>query len=328
MSRKLKFVWIDDNPDRKQSSINMERKLGVDIEFGDVKNNDLHDYLKSLLLPKQRQPDLILIDHKFEDSDSGIFKTGSTIAALIRETWPSCPIICVTGVDKNEVDFQKRSLYEEVYEFHNISKNSDEIMSIAKSFRKIKEKNPQNINDIITLLNAPESERQKIITILPNELKENINDIGLSTSISHWVRNTLIARPGFLYDKLWLSTFLGIKETSFHKIEELFKPAKYKGIFADDSNPRWWKASAYSILSKNILERGLSFEKGRKLKGIEKKDFSKCHVVQTDVPETVAFEDETPSSKRYPMSMKNTVPHPAFSNMLFFEELRLMKPLE
>lgn len=326
MSKKLKFVWIDDNPERSPASSSMEQRLGVDIEFEDVKNNDLHEYLEALL--RRKQPDLILIDHKFEMSDSGIFKTGSTIAALIRDTWPSCPIVCVTGVDIDEVDSQKRSLYEAVFEFHNISKFDSEIISIAESFRKINKANPLNVDAILDLLQVPEGDKQKLITILPNALKDNFIDRGLSTSISHWVRNTLIARPGFLYDKLWVSTLLGFEEASFEKVEKIFKKAKYTGIFAQDSDPRWWKSSILAILSNKVPERGLSYIKGRKLSGIIKDDYSKCHVNPFDTPETVAFEDETPSSKRYPMSLRNTIPHPAFSDMLFFEELRLMKPLE
>jgi len=324
MNKKLKFVWIDDYPElREPESKNMEKRLGVNIDFKDVKNHDLNKCLEDLL--KHQQPDLILIDHKFDDDKSGIFKTGSTIAALIRDNWPSCPIVCVTGVDIDEIDSQKRSLYEAVFQFHDISKFDDTILSIAKSFRKISYNPPRNIDDLLALLKPPQMEHQKLETILPNELKENFDDRGLSTNISNWVRNILMERPGFLYDKLWVSTLLGIKESSFHKVEKLFKPARYSGIFADNSKPRWWKASLFDILSKKIHKSGLSFEKGRELDLINKRDYSKCYVDGTDYPETVAFEDETPSSKRYPMKLQNTIPHPAYPDMLFFEEIRLMK---
>jgi hypothetical protein len=134
-----------------------------------------------------------------------------------------------------------------------------------------------------------------------------------------------MVRPGFLYDRLWVATLIGIKESSFHKVEDTFKPAMYKGVFADSVEPRWWKASILEILSKEVAESGLSFEKGRKLDRIEKKDYSKCHEDGSDYPETVAFEDETPSSKRYAMKLQNTVAHPLYSDMLFFDEIRLYK---
>lgn len=327
MSKKLKFLWIDDNPElREPESKNMEKRLGVNIDFKDVKTNDLDKCLVVML--NEKQPDLILIDHKFDDNKTGIFKTGSTIAALIRDTWPTCPIICVTGINIDEVDSQKRSLYEAVLQFHDISKYDDTILSIAKSFKKISEIQPQNVNELLELLKAPSVENQKLETILPNYLKENFADKGLSTNLSNWIRNILIERPGFLYDKLWTSTLLGIKEDSFHKVEEFFKSAKYKGLFADNSKPRWWKASILEILSKKVKQPGLSFEKGRSLNRIEKKDYSKCYVDDTDYPETVAFEDQTSFSKSYPMKLQNTVSHPAYSDMLFFEEIRLMKPKE
>jgi len=327
MSKKLKIIWIDDNPElRKPESKNMAKRLGIIIDFKDVRNNDLNLCLINLL--SKAQPDLILIDHKFDDSTTGIFRTGSTIAALIRDTWPNCPIICVTGINLDEIDSQKRSLYEEVIQFHNISRYDNTIISIAKSYRKISESKPKNVNDLLALLKAPNIEMLKLETILPSYLKDNFDDKGLSTNLSSWVRNMLMERPGFLYDKLWASTLLGIKIDSFHKVEETFKAARYKGIFSDDSKPRWWKASLLEILSKKVIEPGLSFEKGRLLNSIKKRDYSTCYVDNSDYPETVAFEDQTPGSKQYPMKLRNTMSHPAFSDMLFFEEIRLMKPKE
>lgn len=137
-----------------------------------------------------------------------------------------------------------------------------------------------------------------------------------------------MSRPGFLFDSLWIATLLGIKETSFHKVEKLFKSTLYTGIFSIESNPRWWKASVLAILSVKVKERGLSQEKGRKLDGIRRSDYSQCFVEPTEIPDTVAFEDETISSNRHPMSLKNTIPHPLYTDMLFFEQIRMMKPEE
>ena len=326
MSGKLKFYWIDDDPKlRTPESKNMEERLGVTIDYKDVKNNDLNACLQNIL--QSRQPDLILIDHKFDESKSLIFKTGSTVAALIRDTWPSCPIICITGVDIDEVDFQKRSLYEAIFQFHDISSHGETILSIAKSFKKINQIKPKNVDSLLALLKAPESDLQTIETILPNELKDNFKDKGLSKYLSDWVRNVLMERPGFLYDKLWVSTLLGIKVDSFFKIEALIKPAKFKGIFADESNPRWWKSIVLDILTEKVKKKGLSFEKGRELRGIVETDYSKCHVDNSDYPETVAYEDETQSSNKYAMKLQNTISHPLYSDLLFFDEIRLMKPL-
>jgi len=332
MIKKMKFIWIDDDPDsRKQESINMQKRLKVEMDYKDVKNNSLQSCIEQLIrgnIP----PDLILIDHKFDEDRSQIFKTGSSVAAVIRDKWPLCPIICVTGVSINALSSLNKSLYEEVIPYHDISDYDETILSIAKAYIKISETRYKNLNKLFELLQAPETEYGKLKTILPNELKEDFRDKGFATNFSHWIRNTLIGRPGFLYDKLWLSTLLGIKEASFHKVENLFKPALYTGIFKLDSNPRWWKDSALTILSEKVTGMGLSYDKGRQLKYgktvITKKDYSHCYVDPTEIPETVAFEDDTQSSNRHPMSFKNTIPHPLYSDMLFFDQIRMMKSLE
>lgn len=326
MSTKLKFRWIDDNPERKTEAHNMEESLNVKISFGDVKTHDLHNYLEEML--SGNAPDLIIIDHKFEDADSGVFKTGSTISAYIREYWPSCPIVCVTGVDSVSVDFQKKSLYESVYEYHNISNHYSEILSIAKSFKKMENTSIDSISDVMKLLNVPEEDEEKLANVMPKELKNGLKDKGINTLISHWVRSILITRPGFLYDIKWLSMTLGIKENSFHKVEKLFNKALYKGLFANESDPRWWRSEILTILNEKSKDGRLSQEKGRKLKGINNSDYSQCYVNSSDTPQTIAYVDETPNSTQRPMHLKNTIHHPSFQSMLHFEEIRLMKPFE
>ena len=167
--------------------------------------------------------------------------------------------------------------------------------------------------------------------ILPNELKDNYSDKGIATNISNWVRKTLMARPGFLYDELWVCTILGIKISGFKKVEPLFKPAKYKGIFALDSDPRWWKSQVLQILSEKVKIKGLPFEKGRLLSygknKITKNDFSQSYSDNNEIPETVAFLDDT-SQERYPEALRNTIPHPYYSDMLFFDQIRKIKPIE
>jgi len=328
MSKKLQFVWIDDNPQiRGPESINIAKRLKADVDYKDVKNNDTQKCIEELI-KRSTQPDLILIDHKLE---SKLFKTGSSVAALIRDRWPSCPIVCVTGVDIDTLSTINKSLYDEVIPFDYISDYDEKILSIANGFKKISETRYMNLNKLFDLLQVPESEIEKLKLILPDELKDDYTDFGIVTNLSDWVRRILMSRPGFLYDKLWTATLLGIKEASFKKVEALFKSAKYKGIFALDSDPRWWKASVLQILADNTKVRGLSFEKGRTLSygknKITKKDFSQSYVNQDETPETVAFIDDT-SPDRYPESLKNTIPHPFYTDLLFFDQIRKIKPQE
>ncbi|MFD0998182.1 hypothetical protein ACFQ21_02650 [Ohtaekwangia kribbensis] len=323
---KLKFIWIDDDPRRRTSSDNLKKAANLSGEFIDVKSQDYEVEIKSLL--KKAEPDLILIDHNLREISTGIFKKGSTFAAYIRETWPECPIVCITAEDISTVDSQKRSLYDAIFSISKISSHYSTIISIAKSFKKLRNKRPQNVMDILSLMKAPNEDRVRLMTILPQELKENFGDDSLFLNISHWIRNTFISRAGFVYDRLWIATILGLKENSFSKVEDLFAKAKYSGIFSDSSNEVWWKSEVLSILSDNVKEFGLPWEKGRLLPSISKKDYSQCYVTGEEYPETVAFIDETKGSKRAPMKLHQTISHPSYEDLLFFEEIRLMKPAE
>jgi hypothetical protein len=202
----------------------------------------------------------------------------------------------------------------------------ESMLSIAKSYRTLNLNIPNNTNDLISLLKSPEVDKIKLENVIPRELKENFNDRALFQNTSHWIRNTLMARPGFLYDRLWTATFLGLTKTGYEKVEELFKEARYKGLFADKSKERWWKSRLLEILSRKVKTSGLPWEKGRLLPGINAHNHSKDYYsdYQEDQPEVVAYIDET-SEEQFPMKYKYTIAHPKFDKLLYFEEIRMMK---
>ena len=323
---KLRFLWIDDDPNRAAESKNLAKSLGVAIKFENVKDKSLDDVLDRIM--SEKLPDLIMLDHKLEDAITGIFKTGSTAAESIREKWPECPIVCITGMSKGEVDSRKLALYEELFEINKISKYGTYILAIAKAFNKIKKNPPSDVDDILKLLKAPKEDYERLKSIMPHELKTNFGDKGLLTSVSSWTRKILIDRPGFLYDRLWIATLLGIKVASFKKVEAHFAPAKYTGVFQNESQERWWKSKVLVILSKMVDASGLPWHKGRYLPNIVARDFSRCYSSNDFFPETVAYTDQTSTAKLAPMKLKHTVAHPDYTEMLFFEEIRIMKPAE
>ena len=119
MNSKLKFLWIEDDPKRKKVSDIIKERFKVDIKFINVKGKDLQKELKEVL--SEDEPDLILMDHWLNKVANKGFKEGSTAAEVIREKWPECPIVCVTGQDLRDIDSHKKSIYEEVVRFENIS---------------------------------------------------------------------------------------------------------------------------------------------------------------------------------------------------------------
>ncbi|MEP7198103.1 MAG: hypothetical protein ABI851_16415 [Saprospiraceae bacterium] len=321
MNKKLRFIWIDDE-NREVSFQNMKAQLGIIGKFINITQANV-DYLTDI---NKIKPDLILIDHNLTKSNDKI-KKGSTIASLIREKHPDIAIACVTGQLMNKpIDTLEQSSYETVFNIDEIEKNYETMKSIANSYRKLIAGKPNNTTEFIALLNAPKVDKIKLEYIVPREIKDNFNDKALFKNTSHWIRNILIERPGFLYNRLWAATYLGLTERGFEKVEEIFKTAKYNGLFADKTKERWWKSKLLEILSKEVKTTGLPWQKGRSLKGINAHNFSKDHYTNNneDLPEVVAYTDET-SREQYPMKLKYTVPHPRFDKLLFFEEIRMMK---
>ena len=325
MSQKLKFIWIDDYPPRQDSAKTMAAELKVSISFKDVRNKDLQLVLAKILNGKE--PDLLIIDHNLEDASSGIFKKGSTAATFIREQWPECPIICISG-DPNLVDSQQRALYEEIIPIDDISNYYSEILILAKSFKLIKENRPPDIEKLIDLLGPPEQDRERLTSIIPTSLKEDFNDRSLIVEISRWIRDVLLSRPGFLYSKLWTATLLGLTPDAFETISKKFKRAKYKGAFANIYENMWWKSEILAILSEITRQRGLPWEKGRTIRGVSSEGFSKCYASNEDFPETVAFIDQSKNAREEPMRIKHTSLHPDYESLLFFDDIRLMTPAE
>ncbi len=136
----------------------------------------------------------------------------------------------------------------------------------------------------------------------------------------------MIKKPGFLYDRLWAATLLGIKEESFQKVEGIFAKAKYDGLFADDANVRWWQCKLKEILFSQFpdSEEVYPWKLGRELPEIEEDDYSKCGTSGDDYPETVAYTDEA-ANTRTPMRLRHTVSHPNFEKLHHFEEIRMGK---
>lgn len=329
MSSQMTFIWIDDNPKRERAAKNLERLKKVKVFFYDVKNKDLYSTLQAITR-EHKEPDLLLIDDKLDKVTEGLIRTGSTAAEILRESWPNCPVVCITAVKLEDISLHRQDIYEEIIEDKNLSDNYVLIMAIANAFNLMRKKQPTDVAGVIKLIKAPAMDRDRIVTVMPETLKAHIKDKSLNMNISRWVRHVLLSRPGFLYNRLWAATLLGVKVTSFKKIQKYFTAAKYDGIFADSNNEKWWqsqlRSALPSIVKKN--EETLPWLLGRSLPLINKSDYSICYACQKELPETVAFIDQTPTSAQAPMHLRCSVVHPSFENSLFFDEIRVMKAAE
>lgn len=321
----MNFKWIDDNPERKEGAINLAKALEVDTEFIDVSTADSEARLSALL--ESQEPDLIIIDHNLEDIESGVFKKGSTVAAYIRERWFDCPIISVSA-NIVEVDSQQRALYVDLFPFERISDFYSNIYSIATSFKSLKEKKPENTDQFLDALKTPDDDRINLMNVLPMTLKHNFTNKSLLVEIAHWIKFVLLQRPGFLLDRTWVATLVGIKPESFHKVEDHFASAKYTSYFSNDNEQRWWKSEVLVKIYELVEAGRYPWEKGRFLPGIIEEDFSVCHASGEPFPETVAFIDNTSDAHQVPIKIKYSHIHPDYESLLNFEDIRMMTPAQ
>jgi hypothetical protein len=319
---KLNFTWIDDHADRESTATTLATATGSLVNFIDVHNKQVEQEIDKVLIGPE--PDLFILDHSLDQSISERLKTGSSVATIIHEKWPTCPIVSITGATIRNVDTRHRVAYEHMFPIGDISQYYSTIVAIALGFKRLKAIPNLSLDSILDSLSCPVDEREKIATVIPTSLKDNFNDKSLLSEWYHWFSTVFIDRPGFLYDELWASTFLGLSLEGFNKIELKFERAKYCGVFSDTSNVRYWKAGLLDVLGEVTGEVGLPWVIGRKLIDGDI-HYSKCYAQQEDYPETVAAVDSTPDAEWHPMKLKHTVAHPIFEHLLYFEELRMMK---
>ncbi len=319
MTTPNKIVWIDDNPSRESTAIDLGAR------FINVKGKDLGPEIRKLL--DRRAPQLVIIDHILDKTTDAnpIFQRGSTIAEAIKERWPSCPVIGVTNADKRgKIDLRTQEAYDALFLFHDFSEYLDRIKGIALGFAMVARAD-SDIHTLIKLLKPPDDEIERLRASLNYDLKAHSQDASVASRLYRWV-DQLMDRPGFLLDSLWAATFLGLNQVGFHKVASNFASAKYRGIFARPGEARWWSGGLSERLYKLRQPQPgeLSWHVGRRLPGIKKDHWSLCYCCKKEFPETVAFLDENRNERRA-MHLKCTELHPLHKRELYFEDIRIMR---
>lgn len=325
-----KIRWIDDNPERCKFARNLEEESGLSVDFCNIKGKDLTEYLPTVL--KRPQPALVILDHVLDKtaSEKRVFETGASVAEILRETWPSCPVMCVTAVGKMaSIDERTRRLYDDIFLITEFETVLPRFRVIARDFRRVSSSRFRKPEGLLRLLDVPKPDRQRLLAVLPEDLKKDFADRSLASRLYAWVQHILLERPGFLYDDLWAATFLGIKPKAFAKVEHRFSEAAYRGAFAFPDRRRWWASTLSGILYRLCPPRPgeMPWEVGRRLRDVRHRDYSECYVCGRPLPQTVAYLDASSQEER-PMHLECTVPHPGFKKEMFFEEVRMMRGRE
>jgi hypothetical protein len=303
--KKLRFAWIDD----KKSKVEQYRPVvegGIEgqkasLEFIEVNNDLLNNLNEWCATNKNRPPDLIVIDHIFNMALPFGLK-GSSVAHLLRSELPLIPMVCVTAMfDKpNSFDQEDISEYTALFRYQHLDDRLEDLYAIARDFPKLHPSSDKAREHFISTLKPPPRDRADLDQILPEEFKSEQHTT-TEHRVARWIFNTFLTRPGFLYDRLHAATLLGLTTDGFAKVEDKFEKAKYKGVFATQSQSRWWSSSLrkllYDIAGENSPD--LPQYAGRTLPGITQGDFSACYVSKkTDPPpDAVVAADLTTSAK-------------------------------
>ncbi len=321
MTTSRAIVWIDDNPGRARTADD----LGA--EFVNVQNKDLAPKVEKLL--NGPAPALVILDHVLDKTTTKnpVFLKGSTIAEAIKEHWPCCPVVGVTNVDNlQDIDERTKGIYDALFSFQDFSQYIDRIDAIKKGFAFVARTKTTTARQLVQLLKPPEDEVERLVRALPYDLKKSFRDPSVGSRLYRWIEG-LMARPGFLYNKFWAATFLGLTESGFQKVAGRFKKGKYTGAFARSDDPRWWSSRLSELLYKQSdpQTKEMSWHTGRRLPGIKKHHFSRCYACDDESPpETVAYLDAV-SNEQYAMHLKCTELHPRYKRELYFEDVRMMR---
>lgn len=319
----MKFYWIDDTNDREKDAILLEKAIGTKIEFIGLEGKNTNESIHELLTEIKVQPNLIILDHSLDKAISETLRKGSTVAYIIRDKWPSIPIISFTGVDIKNVDSRQKEAYENMFAASKISNYYSKVKSLAEGIQLLNTKRPKEPKDLISFLIPPANQIENISKILPDNLKFNMERSDYALNVYNWMENVFLDRPGFLYNSYWAATLTGVNLKGWEIIEPQFEDAKYKGVFENKDKPLWWKDEIIEILNSNIDEVGLPWELGRSLISGDEL-YSSCYCSGEDFPETVAYVDDSVNAECHPMRMKYTSLHPRYESMLFMEDLRIM----
>ncbi|MBT3200924.1 MAG: response regulator [Phycisphaerales bacterium] len=328
MSRQTRVLWLDDSPRRKRAADDLNGIAGCSVTFRDVHGKNLVDELAKML--SGPRADLVIVDHFLDKTliSEQPFARGSTVAQAIKENWSSCPVVGITAANKRtDIPTSQMQLYDELCSSDEFGKMRPRLKIIADGFRGLTRMRGISVEHFLKHLRSPKDDLERLAAAVPESLRGGLlgSNRGLVSNAYDWISHQLLDEPGFVCDKLWASTFLGIKETSFAKVQCLFKDAKYDGIFSFSDSPRWWCSKLTAMLYERFPDSvALSSQVlGRKLPRITGKDHSTCYACHAPLPDTVAFLDEA-SDKKRAMCMRHTVSHPIKKAMLFFEEPRMM----
>lgn len=214
-------------------------------------------------------PDLFLLDYLLSAVQPNGYKVGykgSTLAAEIRSRLPNIPIVLMTqeAILNTLEESRKRQLLDNMPSFDelilksqlesNLTKIQHDLVILAQGFSELRN-SEKTWKSLIRLLGASDAEESLLVeTSSPME-----NRTWIVTDAADWIRNTVLAFPGILYDSLYAATLLGISKDAFQNenLQEMLKPASYTGLFVPIEE-RWWKQRLMKSAQELLVEQEMN----------------------------------------------------------------------
>lgn len=214
-----------------------------------------------------KKPHVVLVDFRLVKPPRGqhvLPSQGSSLAALLKEKdrMPDTPVFLISlgrltkeepliHIQATPRSFDGLLIKEDIH--GDPDGTVDKIRAVVSGYRRLAAKRMRTRQGLFALLGAREADFDVLMKAdPPPSLVANRWDV---TEGAQWVRHTLMAYPGVLYDGLTAACFLGLSLDSFGsgKIAEFFGEARYGGPFFEESE-RWWTSLLLRKATTHMLD--------------------------------------------------------------------------
>lgn len=266
------ILFIDDEANKDGSS----RKQLIDslqkdprFEVDAYHPEDFLDQLKENKNAFSKKLTLIIVDYRLRSHGNAngtlCSSNGYSITSLCREKFPETPVYLISQILEN--DISNSDHYDKMISQAFLTKEEGRLRlySDCSSYNSLLEPNPSLEN----LFKLPEEDKDSFLEALPFEFKNF--SIKQNTHESHkvldreypnirfakWVNQTLLTRSGPLISQEELYMTFGLKSSEqclnqLDKYKEQIERCKYKGIFSNEQQPRWWAQSIFNLASSEV----------------------------------------------------------------------------
>jgi CheY-like chemotaxis protein len=236
------LVIDDDEDDRRRISARLRTVSGVRPRpYAPPPKLEIEELLA-------KRPDAVLVDYQLHGAQRGRVAAnykGSTLAAVLRERLPDTPILLMTRASleqQGRVDAARdlEGAFDEMFVKSDIEDpNKDrvqEIKRLVRGFAELRTASQPSVPTTAfwTLIGATAEERELLLQAEPPQALLERGRWRVP-EVARWLRQTVLAYPGILYDSLHAASAIGISEDSLREraVRTYFKDCWYTGPFAE-----------------------------------------------------------------------------------------------